>query len=43
MKQEYPSDDIEAFQDSGLPAFRSEDVEKLRKDCRKPEASRGNI
>jgi hypothetical protein len=38
MKQEYPSDDIEAFQDSGLPAFRSEDVERLKKDCRKPTA-----
>jgi hypothetical protein len=38
MKQEYPTDDIEAFQDSGLPAFRSEDVERLRKDCRTPEA-----
>jgi hypothetical protein len=36
MKQEYPSDDIEAFQDSGLPAFRSEDVERLRKGCRLP-------
>lgn len=36
MKQEYPSDDIEAFQDSGLPAFRSEDVESLRKDCKAP-------
>jgi hypothetical protein len=38
MKQEYPSDDVEAFQDSGLPAFRSEDVERLKKDCRKPSA-----
>ncbi len=38
MKQEYPSDDIEAFQDSGLPAFRSEDVEAMRVDCRLPEA-----
>ncbi|MDR0734078.1 MAG: hypothetical protein LBF08_08530, partial [Dysgonamonadaceae bacterium] len=38
MKQEYPTDDIEAFQDSGLPAFRSEDVERLKKDCRTPEA-----
>lgn len=36
MKQEYPSDDIEAFQDSGLPAFRSEDVEAMRKHCRPP-------
>lgn len=36
MKQEYPSDDIEAFQDSGLPAFRAEDVEALRKDCKMP-------
>lgn len=36
MKQEYPSDDIEAFQDSGQPAFRAEDVEALRKDCRIP-------
>jgi hypothetical protein len=38
MKQEYPSDDIEAFQDSGLPAFRSEDVETLRKHCKPPVA-----
>ncbi|WP_199343259.1 hypothetical protein [Dysgonomonas sp. GY75] len=38
MKQEYPSDDIEAFQDSGLPAFRAEEVEALRKDCRMPVA-----
>jgi hypothetical protein len=38
MKQEYPSDDIEAFQDSGLPAFRSEDVEAMRKQCKLPRA-----
>ena len=37
MRQEFPSDDIEAFQDSGSPAFKAEDVEKLRKDCCKPE------
>ena len=36
MRQEYPSDDIEAFQDSGLPAFRSYHVESLRKDCMLP-------
>lgn len=36
MKQEFPLDDIEAFQDSGMPAFRSEDVEALRKDCKPP-------
>ncbi|MCL2650309.1 MAG: hypothetical protein FWD60_04680 [Candidatus Azobacteroides sp.] len=36
MKQEFPLDDIEAFQDSGMPAFRSEDIEALRKDCRNP-------
>ena len=36
MKQEYPSDDIEAFQDSGLPAFRSYHIESLRKDCKHP-------
>jgi len=36
MKQEYPSDDMEAFQDSGSPAFRAEDVEALRKDCKLP-------
>jgi hypothetical protein len=36
MKQEYPSDDIEAFQDSGLPAFRSEGVEAMRKYCKPP-------
>lgn len=38
MKQEYPSDDIEAFQDSGAPVFRAEDVEVLRKDCKHPTA-----
>lgn len=38
MKQEYPSDDIEAFQDSGLPAFRAEHAEALRGDCREPSA-----
>ena len=36
MMQEYPSDDIEAFQDSGLPAFRSSDIEALRGDCASP-------
>jgi hypothetical protein len=36
MKQEYPSDAIEAFQDSGMPAFRSEDVEAMRATCRPP-------
>jgi hypothetical protein len=39
MKQEYPSDDIEAFQDSGQPAFRSEDVEAMRKYCKLPIAT----
>jgi hypothetical protein len=38
MKQEYPSDDIEAFQDSGTPAFRAEDIEAMRKDCKLPAA-----
>lgn len=38
MKQEYPSDDVEAFQDSGLPAFRSYHIEALRKDCKLPVA-----
>lgn len=37
MKQEYPSDSIEAFQDSGMPVFRADDVEALRKDCMPPE------
>lgn len=37
MKQEYPSDDIEAFQDSGSPVFRSEDIEAMRADCCLPE------
>jgi len=36
MKQEYPLDDIEAFQDSGTPAFRNEDIEAMRKDCKAP-------
>ncbi|MDR3141271.1 MAG: hypothetical protein LBU37_06065, partial [Tannerellaceae bacterium] len=38
MMQDFPSNDIEAFQESGLPAFRAEDVEALRKDCRIPVA-----
>lgn len=42
MKQDFPSDDIEAFQGSGMPAFRAEDVEALRKDCRTPIAI-GNV
>jgi len=36
MKQEFPLDDIEAFQDSGMPAFRSEDIEAFRKYCLPP-------
>jgi len=36
MKQEYPSNDIEAFQNSGRPAFKVEDAERLRKGCRHP-------
>ncbi|NDV47922.1 hypothetical protein D0T49_12790 [Paludibacter sp. 221] len=38
MKQEFPSNDIEAFQDSGSPVFKSEDVEKLRAGCCPPVA-----
>ena len=38
MKQEFPSDDIEAFQDSGKPVFRSEDIEALRSECKAPSA-----
>jgi hypothetical protein len=37
MKQEYPSDHIEAFQDSGMPVFRADDVESLRGECFLPE------
>lgn len=37
MRQEFPSDDIEAFQDSGKPVFRSDDVEALRADCKAPQ------
>jgi len=36
IKQEFPLDDIEAFQDSGMPAFRSEDIEAMRKSCNHP-------
>ena len=42
MKQEFPSDPIEAFQDSGLPAFRAEDVEAMRPECM-PNESIGTI
>ena len=37
MKQEYPSDDIEAFQDSGSPVFKADEIEALRPDCCLPE------
>lgn len=36
MKQEFPSDDNEAFQDSGRPVFRDDDIERMRSDCRDP-------
>lgn len=38
MKQEYPSDDTEAFLDSGLPAFKASHIKALEGDCRHPEA-----
>lgn len=38
MKQEYPSDDIEAFQFSGMPVFNREDIERQRQNCCPPEA-----
>jgi hypothetical protein len=37
-RQEFPYDAIEAFQDSGSPVYRSEDVERRREDCLPPEA-----
>lgn len=37
MKQEFPSDDNEAFQDSGRSVFRDEDIERMRSDCRDPQ------
>jgi hypothetical protein len=36
MHQEFPSDDVEAFQDSGLPVFRASLIENLRKNCLLP-------
>lgn len=36
MRQEFPSDDVEAFLSSGSPVFRVEDVERLRGACRPP-------
>ncbi len=36
MMQEFPSDDIEAFQDSGLPAFRAKHIERMRSKCKPP-------
>lgn len=38
MLQEFPSNDIEAFQDSGMPAFRAAHVERLRGTCKPPYA-----
>lgn len=36
MTQEFPSDDVEAFLDSGSPVFNAEDVEALRGECSVP-------
>lgn len=36
MMEEFPSDSIEAFQNSGTPAFKATHVERLRKDCEPP-------
>ena len=36
MQQDYPEDDTEAFQNSGLPCFNANHVEELRKDCTNP-------
>ena len=38
FKQEYPSNDIEAFQSSGNPVFIYEHIERLRKGCCMPVA-----
>jgi hypothetical protein len=38
MLQEYPSSALEAFQGSGSPVFRREDVEAQRRYCRDPRA-----
>lgn len=39
MKEEFPSDDIEAFQHSGQPVFNITHIERMRKNCREPEAN----
>lgn len=36
MRQEFPSNDIEAFVDSGQPVFRADEVEQLRSTCMPP-------
>lgn len=36
LKQEFPSFPDEAFQGSGQPKFRAEDIEKFRSECRPP-------
>lgn len=39
MQEEFPSDDIEAFQHSGRPVFKVTHVERLRKNCQEPIAT----
>lgn len=39
MREEFPTDDIEAFQHSGQPVFNVSHVERMRKDCAGPEAT----
>lgn len=36
MRQEFPSDAIEAFQDSGRPVFKSSQIEAMRDGCEPP-------
>lgn len=38
MKQDYPSDDVEAFQSVGNPVFNIDNIEALRPDCCLPDA-----
>lgn len=39
MCEEFPSDDIEAFQNSGQIVFNVAHIERIRKDCRPPETT----
>lgn len=43
MAAEFPSDDVEAFKNSGNMVFSVYHIDKLKEGCKAPQVCRGNI